>query len=359
MPAGSNVTRAPESGAPVPATSPLRTATAHTLYPGLLAASLVATLVGVRQGFDPTLVVMSTIFLAAIPQLIAQRLMPYEQEWAAAPKHYALDLLHMVSTGLTTEGWRALTLGALVWGAGALTDAVGASLWPGWMPWWAQFALAMLLGDFGAYWVHRSCHRYELLWRVHAMHHSSDRLYVFSGGRNHPLNAILAYGSQLLPLTLLGAPVEIIALMSVFTGVNGMLQHANIDMRHGVLNHVFATADLHRWHHATRREDSDTNFGSNLILWDWVFRTRHLPEDREIRDVGLPDLDLPENFLHHLASPFNLNQWLVEVSKGTPMSAPVRAFMGHTEPELAPQTVPVLASVEEEEVAEAEPTKSK
>lgn len=339
-----------------PAPSPLRTVVAHTLYPALLAASLVGTLVGIRQGHDPTMVVIGTIFLASLPQLWAQRAMPYERRWGASPKHYALDLLHLASTGLATEGWRALTLGALVWGAGWLSATVGATLWPGWLPWWAQFAVAMLIGDFGAYWVHRSCHRFDLLWRVHAMHHSSDRLYVFSGGRNHPLNAIMAYGSQLLPLTLLGAPVEIIALMSVFTGVNGMLQHANIDLRHGVLNHLFATADLHRWHHATRREDSDTNFGSNLILWDWVFRTRHLPQDREVREVGLPDLDLPEHFLHHLASPFNLRRWLVDATEGTPMSAPVRAFVGPT-PTLATQAMPV--GVEEEEVAEAEPTKSK
>lgn len=336
--------------------SAARSVVAHTLYPGLLAASLVATLVGVRQGYDPTVVVMGTIFLAILPQLWAQRVMPYERRWGASPKHYALDLLHSASTGLATEGWRALTLGMLVWGAGWLSATVGANLWPGWLPWWAQFAVAMLIGDFGAYWMHRSCHRFDPLWRVHAMHHSSDRLYVFSGGRNHPFNAILAYGSQLLPLTLMGAPVEVIALMSVFTGVNGMLQHANIDMRHGVLNHIFATADLHRWHHATQREDSDTNFGSNLILWDWVFRTRHLPHDREVRDVGLPDLDLPENFLHHLASPFNLKRWLVEATEGTPMSAPVRAFVGASEGRLATQAVPV--SAEEEEVAEAEPTNS-
>ena len=340
-----------------PSTTPLRSFVAHTLYPGLLASSLVGTLVAVRQGFDPTAVVMVVIFLAALPQLAAQRWMPYEPRWGATPRHYALDLLHMVSTGLATEGWRALTLGALVWGAGTLSALVGASLWPGWLPWWGQLALAMLIGDFGAYWVHRGCHRYDLGWRVHAMHHSSDKLYVFSGGRNHPFNAILAYGSQLLPLTLMGAPVEVIALVSVFTGVNGMLQHANIDLRHGVLNHVFATADLHRWHHATRREDSDTNFGSNLIVWDWVFRTRHLPADREVRDVGLPDLDLPENFLHHLASPFNLRRWMVEASAGTPLSAPVRAFVGADALVLvpAPQPVPVFA---EEEVAEAEPTKS-
>ena len=316
----------------------LRTVVSWSLFPALLTAAIVATLVATRAGHNPTMVVMTVIFLSSWPLLWAQRVMPYEREWAGSPKDYALDLLHMLSTALATEGWRALTLGALMWGAATLSGVVGGTLWPAFLPWWAQLALALLIGDFGAYWVHRLCHRSDLLWRVHAMHHSSERLYVFSSGRNHPMNAILAYGSQLLPLTLLGAPVEVIALISVFTAVHGMLQHANIDMRHGVLNHVFSTAELHRWHHATVREDSDTNFGSNLILWDWVFRTRHLPADREIREVGLTDLHLPENFFHHLASPFNLRQWLVPTDMAT-----AGAF----------------GATGIEEVAEAGPTKSK
>ena len=56
-------------------------------------------------------------------------------------------------------------------------------------------------------------------------------------------------------------------------------------------------------------DDSDHNFASNLILWDWVFGTRYLPADREVRHVGLPDLALPDNFLHHLASPFVLQRY--------------------------------------------------
>lgn len=288
----------------------LRRVVSWSLYPFLLAASLCATVLGIRAGYSPTMVVTATVLVASAPQLLAQRLMPYERRWAGSPRDFGLDLLHLLNTAFTTEAWRALTLGGLVWGAAQLSALVGGSLWPVFLPWWAQFAFALIIGDFGAYWVHRSLHRSDLLWRLHALHHSSERLHLLSSGRNHPMNAILAYGSQILPITLLGAPVEAIALVSVFTAVNGMLQHANIDLRHGVLNHVFATAELHRWHHADVRADSDTNFGSNLILWDWVFRTRCLPVDREIRSVGVSDMALPENFFHHLTSPFYLRRWL-------------------------------------------------
>ena len=285
--------------------------TAHTLYPGVLLAALCTTGFLVQHGLDPTLVVLLVIAGATVPLIFAQLVVPYEPAWRASPTDVSIDLLHMLSTGATTEGWRTLTLGALLAAAAALSGHLGDTPWPTHWPVAVQFAMAMVIGDLGAYWVHRLCHRYDLLWRVHAMHHSSERLYMFSSGRNHPGNAILAYGSQLLPLTLLGTPVEVLALVSVFTAVHGMLQHANVDLRHGLFNHVFATADLHRWHHAANRADSDHNFASNLILWDWVFRTRFLPADREVREVGLPDLALPDNFLHHLASPFVLRRWEV------------------------------------------------
>ncbi len=279
-----------------------------SLYPFLLFASLTATIAAIRAGYPPTVTVMSTIFLSAVPILLAQRWMPFEERWRARPRDFGLDLLHMASTATATEGYRALSVGLLTGAALWLQGTVGATLWPSSWPMWLQLALALIVGDFGAYWVHRACHSSSLMWRVHAMHHSSDKLYVFASARNHPMNAILAYGSQLLPLTLLGAPIEVIALLSVFTGVNGMLQHANVDLYHGPLNWVFATADLHRWHHSADFETSNTNFGSNLILWDLVFGTRDLPEGHP-EAVGLADVDLPENFFAHLASPFVLGRY--------------------------------------------------
>ncbi|MBX2796196.1 MAG: sterol desaturase family protein [Myxococcales bacterium] len=286
----------------------VRTVTAWTLYPGLLLVSLTAALLGIRAGHSPTLVVVVTILCSTAVILLAQKLMPFEERWKAKPKDFGIDLLHMLSTGIATETYRALTVGLLTAGALWLQGTVGASLWPTAWPMALQVGLALLIGDFGAYWVHRTCHSSPLMWRIHAMHHSSERLYVFASARNHPMNAILGHGSQLLPLTLLGAPIEVIALVSVFTAVNGMLQHANIDLRYGVLNWIFATADLHRWHHSADFDESNTNFGSNLILWDVVFGTRDLPEGSP-EEVGLEGVALPENFFAHLASPFVLGRW--------------------------------------------------
>lgn len=286
----------------------LRRVVTSMFYPVMLVLPLWATYAGMAAGYPPTAVVMSVMFLAALPILVAQRVLPAEARWKALPRDYGLDILHGVATTLAAEGYRAVTIGLMTGAALWIQNAVGASLWPVDLPIWSQLVIALIIGDFGNYWVHRVCHEHPVAWRVHAMHHSSERLYVMASARNHPMNAILAYGGQLLPLTLLGAPSLVIGLLSVYTAVNGMLQHANVEMRTGVLNWVLSTADLHRWHHSADMEESNSNYGGNLVLWDVVFGTRHCPEGSP-EEVGLGDMKLPENFFAHLASPFVLQRW--------------------------------------------------
>ncbi|MEZ4316009.1 MAG: sterol desaturase family protein [Myxococcota bacterium] len=264
-------------------------------------------------GWSAPFAVFSVTFTAAIPLLLLQLRMPATEAWRGRPQDFRLDLLHMVSTALTGDLWRAISFGVAFAVSVWLAETLGTSLWPSHWPLLAQFALAMVVGDFGAYWVHRTLHNVPVLWRVHAMHHSSERLYVFSATRNHPANVILAWGSQALPLIVLGAHEHVLVLMSVFTAVHGMLQHANVDFRHGVLNHVFATADLHRWHHSADIDESNSNYGSNLIIWDWVFGTRNLPRDRRHPErMGLAGMELPDNWFSHLASPFVLERYATD-----------------------------------------------
>lgn len=256
---------------------------------------------------DGFLLVTGTILASGIAILVMQRVHPAVHAWRNWGDDAIVDLLHLtLSTGGGGEGVRALLFGALYAAAAALTRWVGASVWPETWPWWAQFVVALLVSDLAAYAVHRLSHAWEPAWRFHALHHSSERLHTFSSGRNHPVHSAFTYAAQMTPLILLGAPTETVALLSVFTGVLGLLQHSNIAFVHGPLNWVFATADLHRWHHSARRAESSTNYGNNLIVWDIVFGTRRLPSDRRLPDaVGHgPNAAFPRDFLGHLASPW-------------------------------------------------------
>jgi sterol desaturase/sphingolipid hydroxylase (fatty acid hydroxylase superfamily) len=177
-------------------------------------------------------------------------------------------------------------------------------LWPHAWPAWTQAALMLLAADFLRYWLHRVAHRYPPLWRLHAVHHSPDRLYWLNVGRFHPLEKALQMAFDTLPFMLLGVGAEVIALYFVFYAVNGFFQHSNIRMRFGWLNWLVSSAELHRWHHARQPEVSDHNFGNNLIVWDVLFGTRYLPPDRDSEDLGLPNHDYPASFLAQLRTPF-------------------------------------------------------
>jgi len=270
----------------------------------VLVGSLLSVHLLLEASFSPTWSIIGVTLTAILMLLGLERMIPHKKAWNGTNPHvYRVDVIHMLGTGLVAESWRALTFGIMFWCAAQLSH-LGLGLWPndwGLLP---QLVLALVVGEFFQYWVHRGMHTVWALWRTHEVHHSSSMLYTLSSSRIHPLNVMLVYGSQVTPLILLGANIETLALLSVFTSIHGLLQHANIDYKHGWLNWVFATADLHRWHHSAELGESQTNFGSNLIVWDTVFGTRSLPSTEGPPEVGLEADEIPVNYFSHMAAPF-------------------------------------------------------
>ncbi|MEM9174417.1 MAG: sterol desaturase family protein, partial [Myxococcota bacterium] len=166
--------------------------------------------------------------------------------------------------------------------------------------------LALVFGEFFMYWVHRLTHEIDGLWRFHALHHSAPRLYFLNAVRFHPVDLALSNFAPMIPLLVVGADARVIALFGLFSAVHGLFQHANLVIRIGPLNWFFSMAELHRWHHSQDLEESNTNFGQNLIVWDIVFGTRFLPPDRQppaaIGLAGLPAF--PMDYWGQLVSPF-------------------------------------------------------
>ena len=72
------------------------------------------------------------------------------------------------------------------------------------LPLWAQAIGLLVAGDFIGYWTHRAFHR-GLLWRFHAMHHSSRDLDWLSAVRLHPVNDALTRLASAVPLLLTGS----------------------------------------------------------------------------------------------------------------------------------------------------------
>src|SRR5262245_23937612 len=48
--------------------------------------------------------------------------------------------------------------------------------WPDWL----KIAAALVIVDFLIYWIHRSQHRLDFMWRTHKWHHSIEQMYWFA-----------------------------------------------------------------------------------------------------------------------------------------------------------------------------------
>ena len=144
-----------------------------------------------------------------------------------------------------------------------------------------------LFSSFIYYWLHRVQHESLFWWRIHATHHHITKMGAMRGDRTHPLEYLaLALGGP-IALALLGANDDVIAVGAAFGFMNGYLNHSNLPLKSmPVYNWLFATAQQHHAHHSLSMEQSNSNYGCNLIIWDRVFGTYCADEHVERTGAG-------------------------------------------------------------------------
>lgn len=179
----------------------------------------------------------------------------------------------------------------------AVPDAFGSL--PGWSRWVLAFALAELSG----YWTHRLSHEVPLLWRFHAVHHSAPEMDWLAPNRRHPVDALLSAASTTLPIALLGLSPPAVVSVFALRRIQGLLLHANLNLRLGVLERVVATPFFHHWHHTRDPHRWDCNYAGSVPALDWLFGTLNLPE--EWPETYGCDVEVPANgYLARLRSPW-------------------------------------------------------
>lgn len=138
-----------------------------------------------------------------------------------------------------------------------------------------QFLEALLIVELIGYFMHRAFHAVPWLWRIHAVHHSSEQMDWLAALRVHPLDQTVTRSIQFIPIYLLGYSSETFGGLALFIGLWAILVHANVRFRFGLLERFIATPHFHHWHHAG---DARSNF-SGLFPWvDSLFGTRLQPE---------------------------------------------------------------------------------
>jgi sterol desaturase/sphingolipid hydroxylase (fatty acid hydroxylase superfamily) len=164
-----------------------------------------------------------------------------------------------------------------------------------------QVMAAVALGDLLVYAFHRACHRFDFLWRFHAVHHSAEHLDWLAAHREHPVDGFLTQLCQNIPAFLIGLHMPAVAALIVLRGAWGILIHSNVRVPLGPLGLLLGAPELHHWHHARGR--TQHNF-ANLAPWiDVLFGTYHRPVGEERYPLGLAE-PYPRSYLAQLVQPF-------------------------------------------------------
>ncbi len=188
-----------------------------------------------------------------------------------------------------------------------ISPEIGRNIWPmGFNP-VLQVFLLLSVKDFFRYWYHRWMHESEFMWSWHAVHHSSTRLYWFNGTRSHPIEGLISSILWGIPLAFIHAPAEIVFVTGILGRTIGRFQHTNMDILAGPLDYIFSSPKNHRYHHSKKIEEGNSNYGGDVIFWDILFGTFHLPKgETPSDDIGIDGMpNYPQTFLGLMLAPFN------------------------------------------------------
>ena len=143
-------------------------------------------------------------------------------------------------------------------------------------PLWIKVIVTFILLDLSIYLQHVMFHVLPILWRVHRVHHSDLDCDVTTGLRFHPVEILLSILIKFAIIVTLGAPVLAVILFETVLNLLSMFTHSNIKLNstfERILRWFIVTPDMHRVHHSTLENETNSNFSFNISLWDRIFAT--------------------------------------------------------------------------------------
>jgi len=219
-------------------------------------------------------IVRLTIFVAVLALMIGWELWrPKRQSrytrWQRWPANLGIVAIDTLIARLAVP---AGVVGAAVW---AQQQGVGLFNVVSW-PLWLEVVLSFLLFDIAIYWQHRAFHRIPILWRLHRVHHADPDFDVTTGLRFHPLEILLSLGIKAAVAVALGAPILAIIVFEVVLNACSLFNHGNVALPpkwEARVRKVLITQELHRIHHSSVKQETNSNYGFSVSWWDHLFNS--------------------------------------------------------------------------------------
>ena len=180
------------------------------------------------------------------------------------------------------------------------------------LPTLIQLVVFFVVLDFVQWVTHILLHKIPLLWQFHKIHHSVKEMGFAAHLRYHWMENILYKPLKTFGVMLLGGFEPEQAYIVHFIAITiGHLNHANIKLSWGPLKYVLNNPIMHLYHHAyvLPKGKVGVNFGISLSLWDYLFKTHHVPNSDGSIALGFPgDEKLPKTFLKQMIYGFKSKQ---------------------------------------------------
>jgi sterol desaturase/sphingolipid hydroxylase (fatty acid hydroxylase superfamily) len=152
-----------------------------------------------------------------------------------------------------------------------------------------------LAAELADYVVHYLEHKVPVLWELHKVHHSADFLNPLTAKRGHSLP--LLYGGAMAGMItgptagvfmyVFGISLPEALLLKAVAGkiftvwTLDPLKHSHIPVGLGWFDCFLISPHMHQIHHSKLQPHWDRNFGTNLSIFDWLFRTGYRPAKGE------------------------------------------------------------------------------
>ncbi len=261
----------------------------------------------------PLLPIVIGLSIVGLACFMLERLFPAARTYRLLRPLWGIDVTYALLTPLVGKTLRRLAVGlalvplALIAGHGLHVERLVVGFGPlSHQPLWLQGLEMLVLGDFIGYWEHRLFHGQGILsrtmWRIHAVHHSSEQLDWLAAFRVHPLNDIAGGLARAVPLVALGFTPTVLAGVLPLLSIHAIFLHANVPWNFGPLRYVVSSPAFHRWHHSAEIAGRDRNFAGLFPAWDLIFGTFYMPPNLPVR-VGVDDA-VPGGYFRQLIWPF-------------------------------------------------------
>jgi sterol desaturase/sphingolipid hydroxylase (fatty acid hydroxylase superfamily) len=189
------------------------------------------------------------------------------------------------------------------------------------LPFLAKLAIGVIVFDLVSFLVHRCLHRYDALWNLHKVHHSTLELDSLATTRTHMAENMIRFVPSQALLFVIGMPVSVVAASVAIAALYGVSNHSNLATDLRWIEPVLVTPRLHRRHHVP--STTMNNYGGIFTIWDRLAGTLVRADMAGDERYGVPgEVDTyPQRFGDAFRQPFSAVEATDEPKPVTPAAA--------------------------------------